>query len=52
LGGWLNEWFSLGISASSSTIKTGLHEKDESGVKHNKSINQSNQSFVQSLLSY
>jgi hypothetical protein len=37
LGGWLNEWFSLGIPASS-TIKTGRHEKDESVVKRNKSI--------------
>ena len=33
-------WFSLGTPASSTT-KTGRHDIAESGVKHQKSINQS-----------
>jgi hypothetical protein len=33
-------WFSSGTPASSTT-KTGRHDIAESGVKHNKSVNQS-----------
>jgi hypothetical protein len=35
------QWFSQGIPASSTT-KTGHHDIAESGIKHQKSINQSN----------
>jgi hypothetical protein len=42
-------WFSPGIPASSTT-KTSRHDIAESGVKHNKSINQLNISlFVPNL---
>jgi hypothetical protein len=37
-------WFSLGTPASSTT-KTGRHDIAESGVKHQKSINQSTDSI-------
>ena len=37
-------WFSAGTPASS-TIKTGHHDIAESGVKHQKSINQSSHSW-------
>jgi hypothetical protein len=43
-------WFSPGTSASSTT-KTGRHDIAETGVKHQKSINQSiNQSIFKTLL--